>query len=337
MNSYGTGYSNAVFVRFNSSHGFPVEVGSDASILQLKEAVAQRQGVPADQLRVIFAGRELSNDLTLQKLTDLQEAIELQDNLPVVEGPCGKSGEDCDLTGSHERYVNNKQKQKENIGPLLNKRGESVTNNAEMAEVLNTFFTSVFTSTVGPQAWGTKIQIDANTDPPSVKEKLGCELLQELDPYKSMGPDNIHPRALRELADVIAGMLSIIFEKSWSSGDVPEDWKQANVTPIYKKGLKEDPGNYRPIRLTSVPGKVMEQILLGAITSQMKHVNQNSQHGFTNGKSCLTNLIAFYDKVTCSVDFRRVVDIVYLDFSKAFDMVSDSLLPEKLMCYGLDK
>ncbi|PKU33153.1 e3 ubiquitin-protein ligase parkin [Limosa lapponica baueri] len=56
----------AMFVRFNSSHGFPVEVGLDASILQLKEAVAQRQGVPADQLRVIFAGRELSNDLTLQ-------------------------------------------------------------------------------------------------------------------------------------------------------------------------------------------------------------------------------------------------------------------------------
>uniref|UniRef100_A0A8C9LFC5 Ubiquitin-like domain-containing protein n=1 Tax=Pavo cristatus TaxID=9049 RepID=A0A8C9LFC5_PAVCR len=58
--------SGKVFVRFNSSHGFPVELGLDASILQLKEAVAQRQGVPADQLRVIFAGRELSNDLTLQ-------------------------------------------------------------------------------------------------------------------------------------------------------------------------------------------------------------------------------------------------------------------------------
>ncbi|KAK2531446.1 hypothetical protein Q9233_005698 [Columba guinea] len=58
--------NSKVFVRFNSSHGFPVEVGADASILQLKEAVAQRQGVPADQLRVIFAGRELSNDLTLQ-------------------------------------------------------------------------------------------------------------------------------------------------------------------------------------------------------------------------------------------------------------------------------
>ena len=88
------------------------------------------------------------------------------------------------------RYVNNKQKQKEIIGPLLNRRGELVTHNAEKAEVLNTFFTSAFTSTVGLQALGTKMQVDANTDPLSVKEGLVCELLQELDPYRSMGPDN---------------------------------------------------------------------------------------------------------------------------------------------------
>ncbi|GAB0176432.1 mitochondrial enolase superfamily member 1 [Grus japonensis] len=158
-------------------------------------------------------------------------------------------------------------------------------------------------STVGPQASGTKILVDANTDPPSVKEELVCELLQELDPYKSMSPDIIYP-SVRELADVIARPLSIIFEKSWRLGDVPEDWKKANVTPIYKK--------YRPISLTSVPGKVMEWILLGAITSQMKHVIGKSQHGFTKGKSCLTNLITFYDKVTCSVDVGQAVDIVYL-------------------------
>ncbi|GAB0183510.1 mitochondrial enolase superfamily member 1 [Grus japonensis] len=113
--------------------------------------------------------------------------------------------------------------------------------------------------TVGPQALGTKIQVDANTDLLSAKEELVCKLLQELDPYKSMGPDNIHLRMLRDLADVIARTLSIIFAKSWRSGDVPEDWKKANVTPIYKKGLKEDPGNYRPISLTSVPGKLWNE------------------------------------------------------------------------------
>ncbi|KAK4808264.1 hypothetical protein QYF61_020755 [Mycteria americana] len=89
--------------------------------------------------------------------------------------------------------------------------------------------------TVGPLALGTKIQADANTDPPSVKEVSVCELLQGADPYKSMGPDNIHPRVLRELADIVARPLSIIFEKSWRSGDVPEDWKKANAPPSTRR------------------------------------------------------------------------------------------------------
>ncbi|GAB0204441.1 phosphatidylinositol 4-phosphate 5-kinase type-1 beta [Grus japonensis] len=157
------------------------------------------------------------------------------------------------------RYVNNKQKQKENVGLLLNRRGEIVSKgNAEKAEVLNISFTCVSTSPVGPLALGPKVQVDANTDPPSVKEELVCELLQELDPGRLMGPDDTHLRALRQLADVIERPPSTIFEKSWRSGDIPEDWKKANVTPIYKKGLKEDPGNYRPISLILVPGKVLE-------------------------------------------------------------------------------
>jgi len=194
----------------------------------------------------------------------------------------------------------------------------------------------MFTSTVGPQALGTKIQVDASTDPPSVKEELVSELLQELDPYKLMVPDNIHPWVLRELADIFARPLAVIFEKSWRSGDIPEDWKKANVTHIYQKGLKEDPGNYRPVSLTSVPGKTMELILLGAIITQMKHVIGKSQHRFTKGKSCLTKLTAFYDKVPCLAHVGQAVDIVYLDFSKAFSTVSHSLLLEKMMHYDLD-
>jgi len=125
-----------------------------------------------------------------------------------------------------------------------------------------------------------------------------------------MGLDGLHPRAMRELVDVVAKPLSIILWQSWLAGDVLAECSLAIVMAIFNKVWKDDPGSYRPISITLVPRNVMERIISGAMVDQLK-VNQGirpSQHGFMNGRSCLTDLISFYDKVTCLVDEGNPVD-----------------------------
>lgn len=108
--------------------------------------------------------------------------------------------------------------------------------------------------------------------------------------------------------------------------------------PTYKKDQKEHPGKYGPVSLTSVLGKVMEQIILSVMTQhkQDSQVIRPRQHGFRKGRSCLTDLI-FSDEVTCVVNEEEAVDVAYLDFSKAFDTVSYSTLLEKLAAHALDR
>ncbi|PKU39519.1 rna-directed dna polymerase from mobile element jockey-like [Limosa lapponica baueri] len=117
-------------------------------------------------------------------------------------------------------------------------------------------------------------------------------------------------------------------------------WKrgQASHEGYKEKGKKEDPGNYRPVSLNSIPGKVTEEVILSATTNCIMG-NQGirpSQHGFMKGKSCQTNLI-FYDKMTRLLDEGKVVDIFYLDFQKTFDTVPHRILVEKLAAHGLDE
>jgi len=92
--------------------------------------------------------------------------------------------------------------------------------------------------------------------------------LYQLNVHKSMRPDGTHPRVLKELADVMAAPLLIIYQRSWESVEIPVDWKLANVTPIYKQGVRENPGNYRPVSLTLVSKKIREKIILAAIERQ---------------------------------------------------------------------
>ena len=225
--------------------------------------------------------------------------------------------------------------------------GNRTTEHMEKAEVLNAFLTSVFPSqTTYP--WRTQppdLEVwDGEQKKPfavqgETVQLSGGDLQLPRDCHKPMGPGGIHPRVLREPVDVIAEPLSSISQRSWSSAEVPDDLRLANVTPISRKGRKEDLGNYRPVSLTSVPGKEVGQVILKAIA---QHVQNNrrirpSQHGIMKAKSCLTNPISFSERATCLADEGKAVDIVDLDFSKAFDVLSHSILVEKLAARGLDR
>ncbi|CAM4529159.1 unnamed protein product [Caretta caretta] len=163
------------------------------------------------------------------------------------------------------------------------------------------------------------------------------ELIEKLNRNKSLGPDGIHPRVLKELKCEIAELLTMVCNLSFKSATVLSDWKIANVTPIFKKGSRGDPGNYRPVSLMSVPGKLVETIVKNKIG---RHIEKHkllckSQHGFCKGRSCLTNLLEFLEGVNKHVNKGDPGDIVYLDFQKAFDKVPHQRLLCKLNCHGI--
>ena len=152
-----------------------------------------------------------------------------------------------------------------------------------------------------------------------------------------MGPDGIHPKILRELIDFIVKPLTLIFETSLKSGIVPQDWKLANVSPIYKKGSRNLPENYRPISLTSIVCKMMESLIRTRILEHLRDRNLLSikQHGFISGRSTITQLLNYLDKCTKSISEGNIIDAVYMDFAKAFDAVPHKRLIAKLEMCGI--
>ena len=235
-----------------------------------------------------------------------------------------------------------KTKVRDKIGPLIDSNGELVSDRDSMAGMLNDFFLSVFTQEDTLNIPEVSMIFRGN-DEEKLKDILITKeiVTKEIDKIKSSkapGPDEVFPRILKECKDVLSEPLACIFRKSLESGIVPVAWKKANVIPIFKKGDKTNMSNYRPVSLTSVVGKMMESIIARNIRDHLdKHkLIKESQHGFSKGKSCLTNLLSFYSKVYEAADNDENYDILYLDFSKAFDRVPHLRLLSKVKAHGID-
>ncbi|CAF3620810.1 unnamed protein product [Rotaria socialis] len=239
-------------------------------------------------------------------------------------------------------YVNSRKPIRSHIGPLI-KNGIQITDDAGIADELNNYFVTVFNPEEDNNVPNPTIFFDATI---SGNEPLNqiivtneeiTQLIIKMRQFKSPGPDKITPRVLKEAMIYIVDKLLIIFNTSLDNGKVPDDWKKANVTPIFKKGKRDDPSNYRPISLTSVVGKLLEGTIANRIVDHLELNNLllKSQHGFRRHKSCLTNLLEFFHNMHVMHDDSKAVDIVYLDFKKAFDKVPHKSLLAKVRALGI--
>ena len=234
-------------------------------------------------------------------------------------------------------YLRNKRQVKTSIPSLDRGDGTRTNSPAESAEVLAEAFSSVFVREPdGP------LPQNINSNPCCIPDieihtaNVKSELLK-LNIFKSSGPDGVHPKLLKSLANDnrFVAAVTKLFSKCTETGELPNIWKSASVVSLYKKGAKSDPLNYRPVSLTCILCKVYEQLLRFHIVNFLEDRISKHQHGFVKGKSCLSNLLETFDAILELLDEGTPVDLIYFDFSKAFDTVPHFRLLTKLETFGI--
>ena len=234
-------------------------------------------------------------------------------------------------------YVQSKKTIPTSIGPLKLPSGELCSDPLAMSDCLASSFASVFCKEVPIDQEPHQV-FDGHIEPISISvDDVKAQLLA-LDTNSAMGPDGIHPTVLKNCAPSLAYPLFTIFAKSMEEGSVPQAWKHSIIIPIFKKGHRFEPLNYRPVSLTPVCCKVMEHIIADHLLSYLGDNSLLSDHqfGFRHGRSTMEQLLLVYDEISASVDSGSIVDLVLFDYSKAFDVVCHIVLLTKLQSIGIN-
>ena len=234
-------------------------------------------------------------------------------------------------------YMNSKRKTRSAISGIKNSKGDTLFEAEDIADELGKFFESTFV-TESSQDIPFMAPMNANeiTDLEFSSDQVH-KYLEKVNVSKSQGPDEIHPKLLKTLAirpDFVE-MVTELFQKCYDSGALPMVWKEASITAIHKKGEKSKANNYRPISLTCILSKIYEKFLRNHILDFITPFLRNEQHGFLPGKSCVSNLLECMDKVYETLARGECVDILYLDFQKAFDSVPHLRLLNKIEACGV--
>ena len=241
-----------------------------------------------------------------------------------------------DNTKPFWKYI--KSKKSDNIGVApLKVKGKLESNPQKKAEALLDQFKSVFTRNDSDELPPVSLQIKDSLSNIKIETKGVEKLLSDIKPSKASGPDQILNLVLKNCARALAPGVAVLFQKSLDSGDLPKDWTDANISPVFKKGDRHLAENYRPVSLTSVLSKKLEHIVCHELHKHFdkNNVLTNVNHGFRAGFSCETQLTITFDDFVRNSEKNIQTDIAILDFSKAFDTVPHRKLLHKLNAYGI--
>ncbi len=251
---------------------------------------------------------------------------------------------ESDLKERPKQFWNyGKHKTKGNCSSIPTPKSElgEVSDSIDKANLLNNFFQSVFTcenlNTLPQVNYITASEQRPYLSSISISKNGIEQLITGLNTHKSAGPDGICARLLQLLPGEVSPYLDVVFQKCLDEGCFPEDWKKANISPIFKKGSKSDPNNYRPISLTSICGKLFEHILTSNLASFLdtnKYFHAD-QFGFRKNRSCEMQLARVAQDIALILDSGREAYMVFLDFAKAFDKVPHQRLLAKVKSYGI--
>ncbi len=260
------------------------------------------------------------------------------------------------IARSHNKYMNEiigeslksdgkkfwgfiKSQKRESLGvPTLRVNGKLHVTDEDKAAALNQQYCSVFSQS------DNSVVPDLGPSPyPDIGDlEIGqsgvTKQLKAVKTAKASGPDEVPARMLHDYAEELSAMLTFIFHQSYSTGQLPSDWRTARVVGLYKnKGKKTDPVNYRPVSLTCIACKIMEHIVLSHMAKFIaKHkILIDNQHGFRERLSTETQLIEAINDWAFTINQAQQSDVLFLDFSKAFDKVSHHKLLHKLDHYGI--
>ena len=236
------------------------------------------------------------------------------------------------------QYVKKNQKSESKIGPMQDTKGTLHTDPKEKANLLQNQYCKAFSN---PHKENLKKDFDTICNETisdiEITIKDIIEAIKEIPTYASPGPDKLPAIVLKECADQLCKAVLIIWRKSLDTGEIPDILKLQTIIPVYKKGSKTLPENYRPVSLTSHLTKLFERILRRKLILHIESNNllSDNQHAFRSGRSCLSQLLQHIEYVLETLEKKCNIDVIYLDFSKAFDKVDHSILMQKVKQFGI--